>query len=91
MREWNFVRPFLALRSILLIQQYFLLFPGTGQEFLLPQAGMPDLGNTQNRSAIQTAIDIIKDESIIKVHFQICKMLRASIAEFQVFFNSTLE
>ncbi len=66
----------------------FLLFSGTGQEFLLPQAGMPDLGNTQNCSAIQTAIDIKKDESIIKVHFQICKMLKASIAEFKVF-NST--
>ena len=46
---------------------------------------MPDLGNTQNCSAIQTAIDILKDESIIKVHFQICKMLEASIAEFKVF------
>ena len=84
MREWNFVRPYLALQSILLIQQYFL-FSGTGQEFLLPEVGMPDLGNTQNCSAIQTAIDIIKDESIIKVHFQICKMLKASIAEFKVF------
>ena len=69
----------------------FFLFPGTGQEFLLPQVGMPNLGNNQNCSAIQTAIDIIKDESIIKVHFEMCKMLKASIAEFQVFFNSTLE
>ena len=63
----------------------FFLFSGTGEEFLLPQVGMPDLGNTQNCSAIQTAIDIIKDESIIKVHFQICKMLKASIDEFKVF------
>ena len=52
---------------------------------------MPDLGNTQNCSAIQTAIDIIKDESIIKVHFEMYKMLKASIAEFQVFFNPILE
>ena len=85
MREWNFVRPYLALQSILMIQQYILLFSGTGQDFLLPQEGIPDLGNTQNCSAIQTAIDIIKGESIIKVHFQICKMLKANIAEFKVF------
>jgi len=50
---------------------------------------MSDFGNTQNCSAIQTAIDIIKDKSIMKVHFQMCKMLKASMAEFQAFFNST--
>ena len=52
---------------------------------------MPDLGNTQNCSAIKTAIDIIKDESIITVHFEICKMLKASIAEFKVFSTPHLE
>jgi len=44
----------------------FFLLSGKRQVFLLPQVGIPSLGNTQNCSVIQTARNIIKDQSIVK-------------------------